>query len=242
MTLIAVVAAKGSPGATTTSAALAAAGATRAIPTLLVELDPAGGSLALETQLSLDPGLGTLMAAARRGLDPTLVTAHSQVLGNGVEVLLAPTAADRATRVAHTLTNKLIEALADRPGLTIVDCGRWDRDNEVTPLLAAADHILLVLRPTLAGTEAARTRLPGLIGINPSSALVCIGDEPYSASDVAEAIGVPAEAPIAYDRRAARLVVSGMPLDRWLRRSSLIRSASGLLDRIVADHQTEVLV
>ncbi|MEZ5378269.1 MAG: hypothetical protein R2733_17330 [Acidimicrobiales bacterium] len=242
MTLVVVVAAKGAPGATTTSAALAAAGAIRNMPTLLVELDPAGGSFALETQRSLDPGLGTLLAAARRGLDSSLLTAHSQVLASGVEVLLAPTAPDRAKRVVTTLAGGLAELLKQRPGLTIVDGGRWDGDNSLTPVLAAADHVIVLLRPNASGTEALRNRLSGLAEINRSNAVVCVGDQPYSAQEVAAALGVAAEAPIAHDARAARLVVSGVPLDRWLRRSSLMRSTLDMVDRLTANHDSEVLV
>lgn len=242
MTLVAVVAAKGAPGATTTSAALAAAGAMRDIPTLLVELDPAGGSLALDSQRSLDPGLLTLMAAARRGIDRTLIEVHSQMLGNGVEVLFAPTSPERARHVVTTLTPGLAGTLANRPELAVVDCGRWDGDEGLIPIVGAADHVLLILRPTLAGTEAARTRLPGLMSINPSGTVICVGDEPYSAHDVAAALGVAVEQPIPHDSRAARMVVAGAPMDRWLRRTPLMRSAAGLIDRIVVNIELEVLV
>ena len=128
------------------------------------------------------------------------------------------------------------------PDLTIVDCGRWDEQPELAPLLAIADRVLLVLQPTLSGTEAARTRLSSLIEINPKVDVVCIGDDPYSRNEVASALSVPIHASIAHDPRAARLVVSGVPVDRWLRRSSLMRSASALMEPILASHNLEVSV
>ena len=68
MSVVAIVGAKHSPGATTLAVALASAAPVdqRA---LVVEADPAGGDIAARAGMSLDPGLLTLAAAGRRGVD-----------------------------------------------------------------------------------------------------------------------------------------------------------------------------
>ncbi len=239
MTLVAVVAGKGSPGATTTATALAAVARSKNTSTLLVELDPAGGSLALDAQLALDPGLMTLVAAARHGLDPSLIDAHVQRLANGVSVLLAPMSPSRARAAMSALSSSLPTALAQRQGFTIADCGRWDGDGPIDPVLAAADAILVVLRPTAAETEHVCTRLDDLLARNTNVHVACIGEHPYRPAEVAAALGIDPAPALDVDRRTAPFVRSGAPVDRWRSRAPLLRSSRALLDRILADAPAE---
>lgn len=233
MTVVAMLSAKGSPGVTTTAAALAAAAVAQGSHATLVELDPAGGTLALDAQRPLEPGLFTLLAAARRGLDPKLVDLHCQTLPNGVVALFAPTAPERAQKAVATLAEPLASVLRARDGLTLVDLGRWE-DVCTAPILAAADLAIVMLRPTVAGTEHARTRLGAITAINPRTRVVCVGDDPYSPSEVAAALGVDPQPSVAFDARTAHLVAGGVALDRWLRRTSLMRSAAALLLHLTA--------
>lgn len=234
MTVIVLLSAKGSPGVTTTAAALAAAAVDQRMPATIVELDRSGGTLVLDTQRSLEPGLFTLLAAARRGLDPNLIDVHGQTLANGVLALFAPTSPERAGKAAVTLAEPLSSVLRARAGMTLVDLGRWDGDVRLSPAITAADLVLVMLRPSLAGTEHVRTRLDAITAINPRTRVVCVGDDPYSPSEVAAALGVDPQPGVAFDARAAQLVVGGVPLDRWLRRTSMMRSAGALLDHLVA--------
>jgi cellulose biosynthesis protein BcsQ len=233
MTMLALVAGKGSPGVTTAAALLAAATAARGERPLLVELDPAGGTLALDAQVGLDPGLLSLAAAARHGLDESLIEAHSQTLPNGVSVLLAPTSPLRARSAVTSLAGELATLLPRRPGPVVVDCGRWDGADTLVPILAAADSVIVLLRPTIAGTEHVRTRLAGLMQHNPRLRVVSIGEAPYPPPEVAAALGVPLQPALADDSRAAHVVRSGAPLDRWLRRTALVRSARSLVDQLL---------
>lgn len=233
MTIIALLSAKGSPGVTTAAAALAAAAAERGTPATIIELDPAGGTLALDTQRPLEPGLTTLLAAARRGLDPALIDRHCQTLPNGVNVLFGPTSPVRAAKASSILAEPLASALRHRDGITFVDLGRWEGDRHLAPVLTAADHVWVMLRPTLAGTEHVRTRLDSITALNPHTHVACVGDNPYSPAEVASALAVEVRPELASDPRAAQLVVGGVPLDRWLRRTSLMRSTYNLLDDLV---------
>ncbi len=233
MTTILVTAGKGSPGATTTAAALAAVTAFKADrDTLLMELDPAGGTLALGTQIPLDPGLLTLAAAGRRGLDPALLHAHSQALANGVGVIVAPTSPDRAASIARSLSAPISEAASDLDGVVIIDCGRWSNEHHLAPLAAAADEVLVTFRPDAAGVEHVRTRLGSITAASRSVRLVSIGDTPYPAAEVAGVLGVEAVQVIADDRRTAELIRTAAPIGRWLRRTSLVRSVSALADQL----------
>ncbi len=234
MTVVAMLSAKGSPGVTTTAAALAAAAVAQGSQATLVEFDPAGGTLALDAQRPLEPGLFTLLAAARRGLDPKLVDLHGQTLPNGVVALFAPTAPERAQKAVAALVEPLASVLRARDGLTLVDLGRWHGDVCTAPILAAADLAIVMLRPTVAGTEHARTRLDAITAINPRTHFVCVGDAPYSPSEVAAALGVDPQPSVAFDARTAHLVAGGVALDRWLRRTSLMRSAAALLLHVTA--------
>ena len=59
---------------------------------LLVEADPAGGTLAAGSGWAAEPNLVSLAAAARRGGDPSLVWDHCQQLPGEVAVLAGPSA------------------------------------------------------------------------------------------------------------------------------------------------------
>jgi Flp pilus assembly CpaE family ATPase len=238
--MLAVVAAKGAPGATTTAAGLAAVAAIRGESALLVEFDLSGGSVALEARLSLDPGLQSLAAAARHGLDPSLIDAHAQQLPNGARVLVAPTSPDRARSAMGSLAAGLATHLPHLTGITVVDLGRWDGDERVSAVLAAATEVLVVTAPSVVGTEHTRSRLRELEHLNTHIRVVCVGEAPYPASEVAAALGVAHEPALVRDERAAELIRSGAVLDRWLRRTGLARSISGLLDRLDSVHRLEV--
>lgn len=240
MTLVVVTAGKGSPGATSTAAALAAAAVDLGSDTVLIEFDPAGGNLALDAQLPLDPGLLSLAAAGRRGIDPHLIDAHSQLLPNGVRVLLAPTPPERAQRVAETLAAPLAAAARTLDRLVVVDCGRWSDDGLLTPLLAAADHMVVVLRPTVAGVEHVRTRLGSLTQRQAAVHLVAIGETPYRAREVAAALRHDGIYVMAADARTAELVRAGIRVDRWLRRTPLLRSARAVITGIDGPQSEEV--
>jgi hypothetical protein len=145
MAYIAFASAKGSPGVTTTVAALAATWP-QGRRLLLAELDPAGGDLAVRFDLAPEPGLVTLAAAGRRALDERTLLAHTQVIpGHGrhdahaPRVLPAPVSADQATAALVALRGRLAPVLEALPTIdgtdVLVDCGRLDPGS---PAAAAA--------------------------------------------------------------------------------------------------------
>lgn len=229
MSVIAVGGVKHAPGATTLAVALAAL-ATRRHP-LLIEMDAQGGDIAARAGRPLDPGLLSLAASARRGLTPQLLVAHTQQLANGSYALLAPSSPIHARAALSSLQAQIAALAAQRPGLTLVDVGRWEPQSGAIEMALGADVALLVFRPTIEGVEHARTRLD--LVPRRQAVLVAIGEHPYRAAEVTAALGGTPIHVVADDRRGAELAGAGAPMDRWSRRTAYTRSVAALLEAIM---------
>jgi hypothetical protein len=251
MSLIALVSAKGSPGVTVATLALASIWPRRV---LVAECDPAGGDLAARWGLPARPSLLTLAAAARRRLDPDEVWRHTQVMpgpegtarsargGLGawdrdepgrVSALLGPVEAEQAA-VLGRLWTVLGPAFAALPGVDVLaDCGRLAPGAPTAELLAQADMTLLVARPGPDGIAHARARLQALAADGVRAGLVLIGDKPHRPAEVREALessGVRLAmlTVLADDPQAAAMLAGEPGSPRRLASSLLIRSARSL--------------
>lgn len=147
MALIAVGAAKGSPGVTTTAVALAAL---HPRPAVVADLDPVGGDLALRYRddgggpLDPDRGVLSLGAAVRHGeADPR---PHLQMVPGGLEVCLGVSGPEQTTGLGPVWP-RIATALRDLPDRDVVaDCGRIWPGSPALAVLAEADAIVLVVR------------------------------------------------------------------------------------------------
>lgn len=154
--LVATVGVRGAPGVTTTSVVLAHAWPRES---LLVEADPAGSVLPYWQQAAntgpLSPQGGVLDLAIHAGTDkrPEGVLTHAQVTAGGVPILVGPPTADAATAITTWPTMaSMFRSVPDTD--VIADCGRYvSAQSLVTPLVAAADAVLVVTGATL--TDAA---------------------------------------------------------------------------------------
>ena len=118
MTVIALASAKGSPGVTTATLALAATWPGRA---LLVEADPAGGDVLAgygRGELPPAPGLLELATAARRELTPRDLLAHSRPLDDQARLRLLA-GVSRPGAAGHRRAG----VAGDRRGLRRRGCG-----------------------------------------------------------------------------------------------------------------------
>lgn len=228
MTVIGLVGGKHSAGVTTLALALAASARVEARP-LVVEADPAGGDIAPRAGLGLDPGLLTLAAAGRHGLSESLIESHAQPFGNGVRVLVGPSAPEQAAGALAGCGQWLGVGLARQPWLTIIDAGRWEPRSPAAELLGVSTLALLVLRPTVEGVEHARSRLASLSRVVDRVGIAVVGERPYPPADVGAVLGVDDVFAIEDDPRAAAAIGAGTAPDRWLRRSALLRSAAAIL-------------
>jgi hypothetical protein len=242
MSMIAFVSAKGSPGVTTTVAALAATWPTHRRLTI-VEVDPSGGDFAVRFDLAAEPGLVSLAAAGRRELDGDTVAAHMQPLPATAEraaesdpraerrVLVGPVAAEQAHAALLALRGRLGDALADLDGDVLADCGRLDPNSPALEVVSRSELVVAVVRPVVAEIHHLQTRLAALR--LPAVSLLMVGDRPYSVVDVAEIVGADPLGALPDDRRAA-LALAGTHADglRVLRRSPLVRTAGAVAQGI----------
>jgi MinD-like ATPase involved in chromosome partitioning or flagellar assembly len=168
MTLIAMTAGKGAPGVTTAAAALAAVWPRQAV---LADCDPAGGDVALRLPaadggpLRRDQGLLALAARLRTDSAGAVGYAnHLQHAVGGLPVLTGVAGPGQAAALGP-LWAALARSLAAGAGEgvdTFADCGRYQPGDPTEPVLAAADAVLVVTRPTVEGLTHLLTALDAL--------------------------------------------------------------------------------
>ena len=201
---------------------------------LLVEADPAGGTLAAASGWSPEPSLVSLAAAARRALDPDLVWEHCQELPGGAAVLAGPASADQA-RSALGMLAGLPNHLGMLDADVLVDYGRLDPGAPGAGVFEGADAVVLAVRPRLADLHALATWR----GANPVDSgrlgLVLVGDGPYPDAEIAAALGVEVLARLPWDPDAAGALVSVPASAREVRLSPLVRAARSLADRLAKE-------
>lgn len=234
MPVITLVSAKGSPGVTTTAAALAAVVASKGAHhsgSVLVELDPAGGDL--EVLTGARAGAPSLLAAAaelRRAASPEVLASHADEVVTGLRALVAPTASAVVTPAIGAVAGRLERELAAATGWVVVDAGRWDRDQPTAGRLEGADVVGLVCRSTAVSVAHARDLVAPLRVLAPLVVVVLVGDVPYGPAEVATVLDAPVLDPVVWDPKGvASLWESGVTA-RWRSRSRLGRSAGALLD------------
>ena len=226
MTLTCFASAKGAPGVTLTALGFAAARAAAGTPTLLLEADPSGGSLAIRYQLGRQPGLITLAAASRHGLNRNEIRAHAQELPGGLAAIVAPERHDRTAAILRADGGRLGRFLADLPDLHIVaDCGRLDSETLATGLPSQADLLYLLARPVAEDVQPAAALAATARDQGVPVGWVLIGDRPHDPAEVAEVTGIPVAAVLPDDHRAATAMAEGRAEGRG-RRSRLARAIS----------------
>ena len=197
---------------------------------LLVELDPAGGTLAAASGWAPEPSLVSLAAATRRRFDRDLVWAHCQALPGGVAVLAGPASAEQARSVLGMLAG-LAEHLSELDADVLVDCGRLDPAT-LGGVLEGADRVVMAARPRLADLHALATWIDTHPPDSGRTGLAVVGDGPYTDVEIADALDVEIVARLPWDPDAAAALVSIPASARELRVSPLVRAARSLADRL----------
>jgi hypothetical protein len=252
MTSIALFSDKGSPGVTTLGLALAHAWPR---PVALVELDPAGGDLALRLTdrharpvLRPEPGLLTLAAAARRDT-ATTVWDHGQTIGVENTVFIVPglSAPEQVSAMTSLWTPTLATLSNVGDGDVIADLGRLDVASPVLSAAAAADVLVAVGRADPVAMLRLRDRLSHVLGaLAPKPerrVLVVLVAEDRRGAEAAAAIGevlvrslIPAEvAGIFALDPSSILALHAAEIAPRLQRSLLMRTARALADTISAE-------
>ena len=256
--MIAVVADKGSPGATVTALALASAWPQ---PATVVEADPWGADLPLrvrhrgevladrETVLSLATAATARDSEGRLPQGQDLVDRYAQDLSHQVRVVPGPVPAERAVAVPNWKALATVLAGSLRP--VIVDLGRLHVTSPSMPIAAAADVVVAVCRGEVDSVLRLRERLIALTpalaelrGSAPRVIPVVVSSKrhgPGDASDVQAALAETAVGPfvaavgwLAWDPSAVEALYRGEdPSSRSLSRTALLRSAAELTSLVV---------
>lgn len=224
MSLVVLGSARGAPGVTTTTLALAG----WLCHALVVEADLAGGVVALRYGLGREPGL--LSLAAERHLDADGLLAHAQRLPGDVAVLVGPEHPGRSALLWRRAGQRILASLNAHHGPVLIDAGRLGHDDRDNSLLGAASLVLVVLRPRGEEVVAAAQRIESLAGTVPL-ALVVVGDGAYTSREVGGQLGCEVLGELPEDRRSAMSLEAGGSLGA-LRRSPLARAARGLAESI----------
>lgn len=235
MALISLVSAGGAPGVTTTAVALTL---TWPGTVLLAECDMTGASVL--------PGLFNGHIAADRGIlhlalavaeNPALAQAalreQTVALDEAGERPLLPGPVDpfQARAIDAAAWEDIATLLAAQQGEVIADVGQVLADERYpVGLLAAADMIVMVMRPTVRQIAAAQPRLAQLrqaLGESARFALCLIGRGAYSAGEIRKALGpFAATVLLPDDPRSARRLSDGDATGRRdLRTSELLVQA-----------------
>ena len=124
-TVVAVWGPTGAPGRSTVAANLAVEAATGGADTILVDADPAGGSLStLLGILDEAPGLAAACRTAARGrLDAPGLAAHAVQVGERLRVLTGATRPDRWRELRPAALGAVLDAARQGAELVVVDLG-----------------------------------------------------------------------------------------------------------------------
>jgi hypothetical protein len=249
MTIVAICAAGGSPGVTTTSVLLATM-LPPDYPALLAECDPSGGDVAAWAQLATTPGWSTAVSASDRSW--IAVADNAQQLPSGLRAVVAPARAAQAhTAVSEAARGFAALLAATSDVITVADCGRVGLD---PPLWASpAALTLLLVRQSIVSAPATVPRVDRAIEALEVLRVACrqvgvvlIGGAPYRSAEIASALGVELFGVLPEDATGAAHVAGGWTVGRRASRSPLARAASALGTRVVEtiygrDHRPEQL-
>ncbi|KAA9159428.1 hypothetical protein FPZ12_020195 [Amycolatopsis acidicola] len=252
--MITIVSGKGSPGATTTLAALAAGWPA---PVLLADCDPAGGDLAtgwlgqwiVDGAIRSDIGVLSHATATRHATsgDPGTLAEHVQaapparhvglVAGLNTPGQHAAVGSPGWTRLTVALA--AFETAQGFPADALVDVGRY---GPLTPwpLLLAADLVLVAVRPTQRHVLAARSMLTELgerIAPDRLGLAVCASTS-AATREVRAALGREIAIEMPTDARGAAVFSDGLDAGALPRRSPLLRSARRAARRLHGTYHT----
>lgn len=244
MTVVSVCSAKGAPGVTTITCAIAAVWPSdRGV--VVAECDPSGGDLAARFGLSAKRGMTSLVLDARHSSSDLTFQMHDhvQMLPGGLEVLVGPTGAGASRTVDSQLAECLKRLLDQRSNDSlpvadlVLDCGRIQPGAAgQVAALGASDHVLVVAKPTVEAVASARwiadrlgrARTGGL-----SAGLVLVGHGPVTAREAASVLDLELLAVVPEDRVGAAAMRGDAVRSGRLARSALVSIARVLVGSLL---------
>jgi MinD superfamily P-loop ATPase len=240
VTVISVCSAKGAPGVTTISCAIAAVWPpNREI--VVAECDPSGGDLAARFGLSAKRGMTSLVLDARHSTGTVAFRMHDhvQVIPGGLEILVGATGAGAARTVDSQIPDCLNRLLDQRVGDSevvadlVLDCGRIQPGavGQVAAI-AASDRVLVVARPTVEAVASTRwiaERLSRAHTEGSSAGLVLVGHGNVPSHEAASVLDLELLAVVPEDGVGAAAMRGDAVRPGRLARSALVSSARALV-------------
>ncbi len=187
MTVIAVGTVCGSAGASTLALDIARRCGEGS---LLIEVDPDGGSLAARLDLTIRPGLTELAGAARMGIEFDDVWRYAQASSCGVAVVVAHPAAEQTSAALRAAARHICDAIAspDATLTVVLDVGRLRPGSPALGVASCADYTIIVSHNSVEAVVSLSHRNQ-LLSSCPRPVVVLNQSRPYSIADVAAASG-----------------------------------------------------
>ena len=146
--MLSVYSTHGSPGASTTALHLAAHWASAGREVLLIEADPAGGSLSHNLGIQFTPGSASFVASSLPVLSNHLIDHAQDVLFENLHVMPAPASPAGARGIFETFAgfSEELRMISENEMAVIVDGGRITADNAASGLTTGAAAVAVVCR------------------------------------------------------------------------------------------------
>ena len=181
--MLTVYSTQGSPGASTTAMHLAANWATAGREVLLIEADPAGGSLSHNLGIQFTPGSASFVASGLPILSNHLIDHAQDVLFENLHVMPAPASPTGARGIFNTFAefSEDLRTISENEMAVIIDGGRMTADTAASALTTGATGVVVVCRnnsqlPSLEHLREALAASPG--GYGPQAFAVTVGKSP----------------------------------------------------------------
>lgn len=123
---------------------------------------------------------------------------------------------------------RVLRAASTNGTRVVVDAGRVGATGLPTPLLEAADTVVLVCRSSLRSLVAARLAVGHLADARRAGVVLIGPDDPYGAKEISEALGLPVLGSLPSEPREAAVVSEGETPGRRHEQSALVRGWSTL--------------
>lgn len=221
--------AKGAPGVTTLGVAMACARP----ETVLVEMDPAGGDLALRAAVSQSPGLSELAVRAHRERASAMPLGEfTQRLGSGATVVVAPVGACAASSMLseNDQLAGIGGALGSAAARVVVDAGRYG--THVAALAAVGAMRIVVARCDAASLGHAQALLRE-IGDQHAIGLVLVETGGFRPKEAAAELGAVLLGVLPWIPRHAERLTSSL-VSQTPRGNRLVRAAASVLGALDA--------
>ena len=192
--MLTVYSTQGSPGASTTAMHLAANWASDGREVLLIELDPAGGSLSHNLGIQFTPGSASFVASGLPVLSNHLIDHAQDVLFENLHVMPTPASPSGARGIFNTFSGfaEDLRAISENEMAVVIDGGRVTADTAASALTTGATGVVVVC-----GTNSQMPSLEHLKGVldaddgyGPVGCAVSVGKSPMDPDEWLETCGL----------------------------------------------------